>query len=256
MNLTRLIALAAVVAAALAIQTPAAHALTPNEKFASRLHADFLNRPIDGDELAAAETRLTAGTLTRAQYVREVLGGEEFDSQWAVNIYRGYLGRNPSETEFNQAVALSSQSYNVLSEIVVIQTNEYYVTAGGTNTAYVQSLYLDLLFRTADPSGLNHWVGKLNNGTVNRGQVAANLIRGSEGARKRVGGAGVGVACAATDVDQGNAMQAGSFCLVLDRTVDPSGLTHWSASMQGSGELPTLWESLASSSEYYNLSQI
>ena len=233
-----------------------ASALTANQKFASRVVLDFLNREMDPDELADVESRLSSGTITRAQFVAEVIGSDEFDTQWATAIYGNYLNRLPSETEFAQATDLSHNGNNVTSEINVLQTTEYFNLAGSTNTGYVQRLYSDLLFRAADSSGLNYWVGKLNAGTSTRGQVASALIRGSEGSRKRVGGAGVGVACSATSLNQPDSLSAGSYCLVRDRAVDASGLTHWSAILQGSGELPPLWISLASSTEYYNHSQL
>jgi hypothetical protein len=50
-----------------------------------------------------------------------------------------------------------------------------------TNTeAFVRQLYLDLLNRTADPSGLSTWVNWINTGVYTRAQVAAQFFRSQE----------------------------------------------------------------------------
>lgn len=47
---------------------------------------------------------------------------------------------------------------------------------GSTNAAYVNSLYANILNRTADPVGAASWTAALNAGAMTRTQVAYNML--------------------------------------------------------------------------------
>jgi hypothetical protein len=57
-------------------------------------------------------------------------------------------------------------------EAVLIGTQEYFNHAGGTNAAWLDALYHDVLRRPADGSGLSFWLPQLNAG-LDRTSLAA-----------------------------------------------------------------------------------
>ena len=108
-------------------------------------------------------------------------------------------------------------------------SNEYYVKAGDTDRAYVQSLYRDILGRGADPTGLESWIRKLNRG-MGRTTVATGFYGSYESAADRV-----------TDL----------YRIILGRGVDPTGLSTWTKKVIRSGDI-VLAATLATSDEYWN----
>lgn len=64
-------------------------------------------------------------------------------------------------------------------------SEEYFLTAGGTTTAFVSRLYSDVLGRPADAGGLAYWVGLLDSRQASRTAVAANFYYSAESRRDR-----------------------------------------------------------------------
>jgi hypothetical protein len=76
--------------------------------------------------------------------------------------YAQYLGRTPNSSEVNYWVNLmehGASDEQVLAAF--IGSPEYFAHVGGTNQAWVDAMYQDLLHRAPDPAGENFWVQAL-----------------------------------------------------------------------------------------------
>jgi hypothetical protein len=228
---------------------------TPNEWFVTRVYEDFLLRPPTADEYVWWNAVL--GFQTRAQVANGILSSGSFTNLWVVGVHRYYLGAfDPSNPDVPGQVSSLQASLNFLeTEVSVLASDDFFASAGGTNSGYVSGLYEKVLLRPADSSGLSYWTNRLVTGTSTRAQVARSLLRSTEAARRRVGGPVDMSTCSATTIEAIESLSAGSFCLVLDRMADPSGLTYWTGVLSGTGQLPTLWASHAGSTEYFNGAQ-
>ncbi len=107
---------------------------------------------------------------------------------------------------------------------------EYFADAGGTNTAFVESIYRSILGRPADPTGLAHWVGELNAGTT-RGAIVLGFHRSAEYRAARVDSV---------------------FRAVLERAPDADELEEWLDPIHTDGEIE-MAVSLARTSEFAEL---
>lgn len=227
---------------------PAA-ALTNNEKFVWAVHADFLLRAPNADEVTWWNAYLSGNS--RTAMVTSLLHSSEFANLWAVGASLYYLDEIDPDT-FNIADTLESSDDFVASEVTLIAGATYYANSGGTNTSFVEALYLDVLQRPVTAPILSYWVGRLNNGTSTRSSVASYAIKSNESARRRVGGTEGMISCPTTALEDASSLTAGSYCIVLDRVADSGGLSYWADRLSASDQLPTLWASLAGSTEYYN----
>ncbi len=88
-------------------------------------------------------------------------------------------------------------------------SNEYRTNAGGTDDAFLDAAFIDLLGRPADAGGKTYWAGRLAAG-VTRTQVAKTFQASEEGRRTRV---------------------QTIFRLYLNRGADPGGLAFWSGKL-------------------------
>ena len=233
-----------------------ASALTPNEKFVVKFYEDFLQRGPSNDEMTWWTTFLASEN--RASMTASLFDGAEFENLWVLGTRYYYLGDvEVEDASFGSDLsALASSGNFVASEVSVLASAPYFDLHDATNNGYVEGIYNDVLQRPSDPSGLSYWVGRLNTGTATRAAVATHFIRTNESANRRVGGATGATSCASTELVNEDALPAGSFCIVLDRMVDPSGYAYWGARMAGSGQYPDLWSSLASSDEYFTNAQL
>jgi hypothetical protein len=247
---------ALVVAPVVGLGAEPASALTPNENFIVAVHEDFLQRGPSYNELTWWSAYIGGGG-TRASMVANVLDSSEFKQLWLTGVRQYYLGEVDFEDpQFATDLSnLVSTDDFVASEVAVLASTRYFNYSGGTNTAYVESLYQHVLLRPSDSGGLTYWVGRLNAATATRASVAAHFIRTTEGATRRVAGASGATSCATTVLVDEASLAAGSYCLILDRMADSGGTTYWVGQLTGTNQLPSLWASLAGSTEYFNNAQ-
>lgn len=232
-----------------------AGALTPNEKYVTRIYQDFLLRSPTSAELIWGAAVL--GSQTRSAYVTSVFAAAPFRELWITGNYARYADRAPTSSELSSASSALSTSGDYLDvELDLLAGSDYFSRADSTNGGFVDALYADLLWRDADTGGYDYWVGQLNTAAKTRRQVATWIIRSSESANRRVSGLSGETTCLSTALVHFSDVAAGSYCIVLDRMADSSGASYWAGQLASSGQLPTLWVSLAASTEYYNLSQI
>lgn len=229
-------------------------ATVANQNYIRRVYNDFLLRDPDVNELAWWEAYLNGGS--RTTFMNNVLSTTEFRRNYVLGIYIGYLRRVPTPSEMStQLAALSSTGDHVATEVNALASSTFYTAAGGTNAGWVTALYNDTLHRDPDAGGLSYWTGQLAAGQT-RSYVARFVIRASESSSKRVAGFfPSATTCADTELSGTDSLESGSYCIVLDRVADAGGAAYWAGVLGGTGQLPSLWASLAASGEYFNDSQ-
>ena len=251
----------ATLAAGLIVPHTASADPTADANFVQRVYDDFLGREPSAGELSSGVSSVAAGS--RTTYVTNILNGSEFKAMWVGGVELRYLDDVDESGTLHQSAVSSLQSNGnfLATEATVLASSEYFAENGSNNTSFVQALYLDVLYRGADPSGLSYWVGRLSNGSSTRAQVASNLLRSDGSAGVRVSGANAGTTCESTDLTSGSddnpgiGLKAGSYCIVLDRMSDPSGGSYWKTQLSQTGQIVALWASLAGSNEYFNHAQ-
>lgn len=237
----------------LLLATPAA-AETPDEKFVSTVYAEFLLRYPQPEELADGVDYIDNGG-TRAALVANLLDGDEFKNLWVLGASLYYLGAIDAQVPTITNNLIANDNF-VASEVALLAGTSYYTNNGGTNTLFVEALYKDTLLRPVDAPALSYWVGRLNAGTASRSYVANYVVRSTESATARVGGAGGITTCPTTELTDAESLAAGSYCIILDRMADSAGLAYWSNRLAQTDQLPALWASMTGSTEYFNLAQI
>jgi len=93
-------------------------------------------------------------------------------------LYKTVFGRNPDPV----GLAYNIAALNTISRESMIQsflTSPEYKAKAPTNDAFIKNLYIDLLGREADLSGLSFWLGQLDAG-ASRDFVAANFVQSLE----------------------------------------------------------------------------
>lgn len=224
-------------------------ALTANEKFVTQVYQDFLLRDPSSAELAWGAAAL--GSQTRSAYVGSVLYAAPFRELWINYSYTRYGGRLPTSTEMSTASSALQTSGDYLAvELDLLASTDYFNRADATNGGYVDALYENLLWREADASSYDFWVNELDTAARTRRQVASWIIRSTESAGIRVAGIPGEAACLTIILGQVDDLSSESYCLILDRMADSSGATYWAGQLAATAQLPSLWISLASSTEY------
>lgn len=242
------LALLAVATVQVGLSRPAA-SLTNNEKFIWAVHTDFFLRSPSADEVTWWTAYLGSGT--RAGMLESILDSSEFKDFWVVGMSLRYLDEiDPGSFTMLDALEISDDF--VATEVTLLAGATYFNSSGGTNTTYVQALYPDVLQRPVDATALSYWVGRLNAGTSTRSSVANYVIRSNESAQRRIGGSAGMTSCPTTELEDPMWLAAGSYCIVLDRVADSGGLSYWTTQLSGTDQLPSLWSSLARSTEYFN----
>ncbi len=232
-----------------------ASALTPNEKFVTAIHQEFLFRPPESHELLWWTTVLNS--QSRAYVAQQVIQLPEFKSNYVTWLSEIYFSQTKPSTAAGTAIlsALNSSNDFMVAEVAILASSSYYQNADGANGGFVEQLYWDVLHRAADTSGLAYWTGQLDSGAKTRSQVATFLIRSSEAAGRRVRGVTPMTTCPVTQMGTDAGFAAGSYCIILDRVADASGASYWTSQLTGSGQVTTLWAQLAGSTEYFNNAQ-
>ncbi|HEV7723224.1 MAG TPA: DUF4214 domain-containing protein [Iamia sp.] len=232
---------------------PPASALTGTEKFIMAVHEDFLLRTPSANEMTWWTAYL--GGSSRTSMVSSVLSSDEFKRLWVFGISEHYTGGTTTSQGTITSNLISSGDF-VASEVALVSGSFFFDEQGGTNTTYVEGLYQKVLLRASDSSGLTYWVGRLNAATATRASVANHFIRTLESATRRVDGLSANTTCPSISLADLTALTSGTYCIVLDRMALSTEVTYWAGQLTGTDQLPSLWASVAGSTEYYNNAQL
>lgn len=140
---------------------------------------DVLGRPADDAALAYWSGQL-AGGLSRAAFANTLTHSGEYYQRFVAATYSKYLGRSP---DAGGLAFWASQMQQGLSDATLeadlIGSAEYFARAGGTDRAWVDALYHDVLGRAADQQGESYWIAQLQSG-VSRTTAAYRLLTSAE----------------------------------------------------------------------------
>lgn len=199
----------------------------PTHAFVQQVHQLFLGR---------AATAAEAAELAHLMHVggpAALTGRLALSSEWAgvrvEGLYRTILGRSPDAG--GRAYWLDQLRRGRTLESVATGfygSDEYFAAVGGSNDAFVDSLYRRLLQREPDAGGRQHWLGHMWFG-MGRASVADSFYASLESRRQRV-----------------DALYAE----VLGRAPDPGGRAFWVERLPALGDV-ALASHLAASDELH-----
>jgi hypothetical protein len=142
--------------------------------FVTKLYSDLLHRSPSSSDLTAFVG------LPRTTVAATVQGSAEYRSARVRGMYESYLGRSASAGEVSALVGLMSSggSFEDVARTILVSP-EYYAHAGGTDTAFLDRLYADLLGRSPGSGDLAAFLGKPRT-------LVVPAVQGSAEGRSRV----------------------------------------------------------------------
>jgi hypothetical protein len=147
------------------------------EFFLGSLYHGALGRDLDSAGLQYWTAQLDNG-LAPDQVLRGIWASFEYRAMSVEAVYQRYLGR-AAEAD---AVAYWTDFIGAQDETafhIAILTSAEYRTAAGSDAQYIQSLYADLLNRTADSAEESYWLATLGNAD-GATQVASGVLNSVE----------------------------------------------------------------------------
>ena len=162
---------------------------TPNQLYILQVYRDVLQREAEAGGLAYWTGLLDNGT-PRFNVAVPLVHSAEFYSNIIVQpAFAKFLGRLPDQEGL--AFWVDQMLHHGLTdehlEAGFMGSPEYFTHSGGTNLAWVDAMYPDLLGRPADQAGEDFWVGKLNHG-ASREAVSYGFAASPEREGQRIQG--------------------------------------------------------------------
>jgi RHS repeat-associated protein len=205
-----------------------------NDGFLDALYHDALNRAVDPAARAAFDQALANGT-TPGQVATIIFNSTEFRQDLVQGDYQLFLNRAADPGGLaNLVAALGNGTTDQQLVADLVGSDEYYLThvdARGTpSQLFVSQLYLDLLGRPVDPSGLSGWKGILDQGG-SRTQVALHIESGAE---------------------YETVVVQGLYATLLHRSADPGAIGPFVAFLGAGNTVEQVQAVLAGSDEYFH----
>lgn len=198
-----------------------------DQRFVSSLFDDFLFRAPSAGESQFFTDALTYD-MPESTLVSLFAGSDEWVGALIDELYRSTLGR-PSDPGgrrhwidvYNRGTspaAIAAQFY---------ASQEFFQRSGGTNRAWVDQLYVQIMARRGDSGGVAHWTRQADRG-VSRASIAHSFYQSPESRQTRV---------------------ISLYQTLLSRNPDSGGLAHWTEVLSDGHDV-RLAATLASSPEY------
>lgn len=229
--LVAILAIAALAPATASAETlPGAIGASPTIDYVRTVHRLFLGRDPSAAEIDRWTPVVDDGhrdVLTSALATSDEWAGVRVD-----DLYRRILGRAADADGRSHWVGRIAGGHR-LEDIAAsfYGSDEYFVRHGSTHRRFVEQLYVDLLGRTPDGEGVDHWVGALDRDGLDRSDVAGHFHGSIESRRQRVDA---------------------RYAEVLGRAPDRSGRDHWTDALVHVGDI-RLAAFLAASAELHRL---
>jgi hypothetical protein len=162
------------------IEVAPAPQTNPLIQFVQAAYQQILGRSPSSADLANALNGLSSGLISRPAFTAALTHSPEYLDRLVERDYEHYLGRNADGAGLQY---WQQQLQNGLTdeqmEAVFIGSPEYYAHAGGTDKAWVDQMYFDLLGRAPDAAGESYWVAQLAGG-ASRSSVALGFADSPE----------------------------------------------------------------------------
>ena len=160
-------------------------ASSANARFVVDAYQTLLGRDPDTAGLDFHLSRLTAGgARSRLAVTYTLLFSTEGSRGEVDRAYDDLLDRGADPTGRSYWTD-HLQGHSVVDlRVLLLASDEYRNGAGGTDQAWIEAVYLDVLGRGADPSGLTYWLGQAQSG-VARALIAAAIYQSDEALGRR-----------------------------------------------------------------------
>jgi uncharacterized secreted protein with C-terminal beta-propeller domain len=154
--------------------------------FVAQLYRDLLHREVDASGLANWGGLLRQHQLTRAQVAQALVSSPEYRNNLVQSLYAGLLGRVADPSGLDTFVGLLGRGGTAEQvEAAILGSDEYFAHAGGTNAAFLNAVYHDVLNRPVDGVGAAAFGTALAQG-LPRAAVAASMLSSTEAVQDRV----------------------------------------------------------------------
>jgi streptogramin lyase len=137
------------------------------------LYQIILGRAPDAPGLATWVKALKNGTLTLNQVATGFLDSSEYEAKLVASDYHNFLGRAGTTTEINEWVAVMQAGETPDQVAAGFFSSPEYSKLHQGNTAFIQTLYADVLGRQGSSSEVSSWVSALNSGLSRSAAVLA-----------------------------------------------------------------------------------
>jgi hypothetical protein len=124
------------------------------------LYQDLLGRGPDPTGLAGWSAALVSGT-SQSELVGALTRSDEYISLRVAKAYNEVLGRSPDPQGAADWLQQIRDGYGTVDDVQrrFYDSNEYFLTSGGTDTGYIQRLYTTMLRRAAADGEVAYWAG-------------------------------------------------------------------------------------------------
>jgi hypothetical protein len=147
---------------------------------------DLTGQALDPSTQATLATQLAQGTTTPAQVVQSILNGQTYRTAVVTRLYQSILGHSPDPVGLAAETAYLAAGGTIEGlKVQLYGSQEYYIDAGGPNTAYISALYNAILGRPVDSATLSTDLTLLSNG-LSRASLVAYLLFSPEGTQQTV----------------------------------------------------------------------
>jgi hypothetical protein len=186
------------------VETVVAALPTVQQGTVAALYLNLLERNVDPDGLNHWTTVLASGAPL-SQVVSGITASTEYQDRVINNLYQQYLGRTADPAGLGAFVPLLRSSGPQAVAAALAGSQEFFAASGGSNTGFLQALYLDALQRAINPAELTAGLNALSQGVL-RQQFAAGVLGSAEAAQDTV---------------------ARAYQTDLGRAGDPTGVQFW-----------------------------
>ncbi len=169
-------------------------------------YQQFLARTPAAGEVYFWARAIDDGALTPRAAALEIENSLEGDTDQVTQVFDRYLHRAPDAQGLQYFVSYmqSGASINVVT-VQILGSDEYYALVGGSDLAFVNSLYQNVLDRNPAPGEATAWPNALAQGQ-SRAQIAAGFLSSAEHVQDEI---------------------VQLYGQLLDRPPDPSGAAAW-----------------------------
>ncbi|WP_421118430.1 DUF4214 domain-containing protein [Aquihabitans daechungensis] len=136
-----------------------------NSGFVHRATRDLMFRFATSGTISSTSLALGSGETTRPAVIEGLMETAEYRGLDVDRTFTRFLDRavDPSgRTYWINSIGNGKALWRFRAQL--FGSSEYFTKAGGTNAAYLEKVYFDVLGRQIDPSGRTYWGNKLNNG--------------------------------------------------------------------------------------------
>jgi hypothetical protein len=154
--------------------------LTPNQAYVNLAYHDLLGRDPTAAELNTPAGQLDSNSITRTGFAGGMTSLPEFLGDQVKDYYQNFLNRSADTPGLSGYVTLL-QSGATFEQVQgnILSSAEYFTLTGGTNSAFLDALYGDLLNRPIDAPARTAFLGTLTGGGT-RQSVADAVLSSAE----------------------------------------------------------------------------